>query len=145
MLRRRLAVTATTALLLLASACGDDATTSGGEPSAPSSSEPSSQPSSDQSSEPAARTIDIDISDGVASTAGQRVEVGVGEPVDLVITSDVDGEMHVHSTPEQFLPFSEGTNDPIGLVIDRPGVVEIELARAHRGSGRRAAGAVSPR
>lgn len=60
------------------------------------------------------------------SDAGQRIEVGAGDPVDIEVTSDKAGEIHLHSTPEQTLAFREGT-ETFEIQIDRPGVIEAEL------------------
>lgn len=127
-------------LLTVVSACGQDATETEpssptqGTSSSPSPSQttdpaPSTSPTDDPSAEPepVGTTIEITVVDGAASTAGQRIEVGRGEPVTLLVTSDVAAELHVHSSPEQYLPFEAGSNDPITLTIDRPGIVEIEL------------------
>lgn len=133
--RRRLATATLASLLVLAPACGED---SAGEDPAPAPSststgdsserpEPTEPTASTEPAEPATTTIEVTIEGGAASTAGERVEVAVGEPVDLVITSDTAGELHVHTSPEQFLEFTEGANEPIELLIDRPGRVEIEL------------------
>lgn len=60
------------------------------------------------------------------SDAGQRIEVGAGDPVDIEVTSDKAGEIHLHSSPEQTLAFGEGT-ETFEVQIDRPGVIEAEL------------------
>ena len=59
------------------------------------------------------------------SPSGERVKVGVGETVTLLVTSDRPGEIHVHSTPEQELGYDAGTTE-LTLTIDKPGVVEVE-------------------
>ena len=56
---------------------------------------------------------------------GERVELEVGQTLDLTITSDVPGEFHVHSTPEQEIAYDAGTSEH-QITIDRPGVVEVE-------------------
>ncbi|WP_340539857.1 hypothetical protein [Nocardioides sp. GXZ039] len=73
------------------------------------------------------KVVDITLKDGVVTPDGGRIEVGVNQPVDLVVTSDVAGELHLHSSPEQTLPFEAGENDPIKLQFDRPGIIELEL------------------
>jgi hypothetical protein len=49
----------------------------------------------------------------------------VGQEIDLVVTADQPGEIHVHSTPEQELAYEAGTTT-LPLTIDQPGVVEVE-------------------
>lgn len=72
-------------------------------------------------------TIDIDVEDGEVTPAGDEVEVATGEEIDLVVTADAPGEIHVHSEPETELAY-EGTGEPetFTLSIDRPGQVEVE-------------------
>jgi hypothetical protein len=55
----------------------------------------------------------------------ERVEVEPGEEVELVITSDEAGELHIHSTPEDTVPYSAGTTT-VTISIDQPGVVDVE-------------------
>ena len=56
---------------------------------------------------------------------GERVELGVDQTLKLTIDADVAGELHVHSTPEQEIAYDAGSSEH-ELVIDRPGVVEVE-------------------
>jgi hypothetical protein len=122
----------TLVLALGLSACGD-----GGddEPTtAPGSSSPSSTPS-DSTSDSASSSPSSDEGDAVALTVtregdtftpnGERVELEVGQTLDLTITSDAAGELHVHSTPEQEIAYDAGTSEH-QITIDRPGVVEVE-------------------
>jgi hypothetical protein len=55
----------------------------------------------------------------------ERVPVGVGQPVELVIKSDQPGELHLHSQPEQTLDYASGTTT-LTITIDQPGVVDVE-------------------
>ena len=113
MSRRGLRAAATVlSVLALVSACGDDG---GGS----SSSEP--------------EVIQVTVEGGEVTPAGERIEVGVDQPVDIVITSDEAGELHVHSSPETTAEFAAGENDPIELQFDRPGVVEVELHEPFEG------------
>ena len=56
---------------------------------------------------------------------GERVELAVDQMLVLTVDSDEAGEIHVHSTPEQEIEYAAGTSEH-ELVIDRPGVVEVE-------------------
>ncbi len=71
------------------------------------------------------KTIEITFEGDTVTPAGERVEVGVDQPVDLVVTADEPGEIHVHSEPEAELSYDAGTTT-LELVIDKPGVVEVE-------------------
>lgn len=55
----------------------------------------------------------------------ERVEVSAGEEIELVVTADRPGELHVHSEPEQVLEYDDGTTE-LTLSIDQPGVVDVE-------------------
>ena len=87
--------------------CGDDDT--GGPPS-----------SGDDTA-----VVEITFSDGSVTPNGERVEVKAGEPIELVVTADEPGELHVHSSPEQELEYDAGTT-PLELTIEQPGVVDVE-------------------
>ena len=71
------------------------------------------------------KTIDITIDGDSVTPNGDRVEVGVKQPIELVVKADEAGEIHVHSDPEQELKYGVGTTT-LPLEIDKPGVVEVE-------------------
>jgi hypothetical protein len=88
----------------------------------------SSDTASSEPTETAAGTQQIEVTfagDSVTPN-GERVEVAVGEPVELVVTADAPGEIHVHSSPEQELEYRKGTTTIELDPIQRPGVVEVE-------------------
>lgn len=108
-MRRALAVLA---LVLCASslvACGDEDT----------------PPESSGGSGLDTKTIDITIEGDSVTPNGDRVEVQVDQPIELVVKADAAGEIHVHSTPEQELEYAAGTTT-LKLTIDKPGVVDVE-------------------
>lgn len=70
--------------------------------------------------------IDISISGDSVTPNGERVQVRVGQPIDLVVMAEEPGEIHVHSRPEeQEFAFEPGTTT-FKIEVDSPGVVEIE-------------------
>jgi len=73
------------------------------------------------------KTVTVTLEGDTGTPAGDRVDVDVNQPVDLDITADRAGRIHVHSSPEQYFDFKAGDNDPIKLQFDRPGKVEIEF------------------
>ncbi len=121
-------------LVLAASltACGGDGDTDPPATDPTSTSSPSDSPS-DTPSDPASEPTSAD--DSVAVTVsreggsftpnGERVELGIGQALVLTIEADEAGEIHVHSTPEQDISYDAGTSEH-EIVIDRPGVVEVE-------------------
>ncbi|MBM9461499.1 hypothetical protein JK386_16465 [Nocardioides sp. zg-536] len=102
-LRTSGALVAALALTATLSACGDEEKSPSGEPV----------------------VVEITVSDGKIEPSGERVEVGAGEPIDLVVTADEPGSIHIHSDPEQELAYEAGTKT-FPIQIDRPGVVEVE-------------------
>lgn len=94
---------------------------------APSSDAPTSEPADD------AAVVEIDVADGAVQPAGDRISVDRGQTVRLMVTSDVVGELHVHSSPESYEQFAAGTNAPIELAFDRPGLIEIEMHEPFEG------------
>ena len=71
------------------------------------------------------KTIDITISGDSVTPNGDRIQVGVNQPIELVVKADAAGEIHVHSTPEKELEYQAGTTT-LPLKIDKPGIVEVE-------------------
>lgn len=55
----------------------------------------------------------------------QEIDLEVGETLIIRFDTDRAGELHVHSTPEQYVEFESGTSTE-KLVIEAPGVVEVE-------------------
>ena len=70
--------------------------------------------------------VEITIADGEVDPAGDRVEVGAGQPIEFVVTSDTHDELHVHSDPEHELEVAAGDEQVFRFGIDRPGIYEVE-------------------
>jgi hypothetical protein len=114
-------------------ACGGDGDTDSPatEESTSSTSDSPAEPGSESGSESGSSST----GDGVTVTVtregdsftpnGERVELGVDQPLVLTIEADEAGELHVHSTPEQEIAYDKGTTEH-EITIDRPGVVEVE-------------------
>jgi uncharacterized lipoprotein YehR (DUF1307 family) len=71
-------------------------------------------------------TIDITVKNKQVKPSGSKVEVKAGTPIHLRINSDMAGELHVHSSPEQEIAFKTGTTEKT-LTIDQPGIVDVEI------------------
>lgn len=128
----------TVSLLLAAgltlSACGDDAETTARPTSSPSaaSSTPSETPAEEPESEepepepePEGTVVVVTIDGDRIEPNGASIKADLDEPVILAITSDRAGELHVHSTPEQYVQFRKGSHE-YELTFEQPGVVEVE-------------------
>jgi hypothetical protein len=121
------ALTLTAGLL---TGCGSDeparSMAEGPEP-ASSAPEPSRSSRSRASTQDAERRVSVEVTvagDSVQPVA-RAVDVGVGETVELVVTADRPGELHVHASPEQTLSFTKGRSTH-ELHVDRPGRVDVE-------------------
>jgi hypothetical protein len=107
MLRALASATVLSLTLLALTSCGDDdSSTTGAD------------------TDPVKITVTFD-GDSV-SPNGDRVEVDTGQPIELDITADAPGEIHVHSDPEQTLSYEAGTSTVDIEPIDQPGVVDVE-------------------
>jgi hypothetical protein len=72
------------------------------------------------------KVINVTVKGGTVDPNGDRVEVAVDEPIELMVDSDVEGELHVHSDPEQELSYGVGQTKLEVDAITKPGLVEIE-------------------
>jgi len=107
-MRRSLAAVATIlATLTFATACGDDEPASGSGTSEP-------------------KVVEVTFADGTVTPNGERIEVATGQDIQLEVTADEPGDIHVHSNPEQALEYAEGTSTVTIQGIDQPGTVEVE-------------------
>lgn len=114
-MRRILAILALLlGVLVLAAACGgDDGSSTGSGDTTNGSPEP--------------KVIKVTVEGGSVTPNGDRVEVATGQDVELDLTADAPGEIHVHSTPEQEFEFEKGTSTVTIKGIERPGTVDVEL------------------
>jgi ABC-type glycerol-3-phosphate transport system substrate-binding protein len=94
--------------LTLTAGCGDD----------------ESSPPSGSSSDP--KVIEVTFDGDSVTPNGERVEVAVGQEIELKVTADAPGEIHVHSSPEQELEYNKGETTVTIQGIDQPGTVDVE-------------------
>jgi len=95
------------ATLTFATACGDE-----------------EKPADSGSSDP--KVIKVTFDGDTVTPNGERVEVSTGQDIQLDVTADVAGEIHVHSTPEQELEYKAGQSTVTIDGIDQPGTVDVE-------------------
>ena len=79
---------------------------------------------SGDSSQP--KVIDVTVKGDSITPNGDRVQVSIGQEVDLEVTADAPGEVHVHSDPEQELHYQAGTSTLVIKGIETPGTVDVE-------------------
>lgn len=124
--RRVAALALSLGLALGATACSDDTdATATSEPSASEAPSEEPTPTEEPTEEPTDEALQITFDGDTVNPNGDRVEATAGEELTLAITADAPGELHVHATPEQVLPYKAGTSR-LTLTIDTPGVVEVE-------------------
>ncbi|HEX6249477.1 MAG TPA: hypothetical protein VFZ64_16525 [Nocardioidaceae bacterium] len=135
-MRRALAAAAVAALVLTGCSGTDEptsaespttgTTTGSGSPTgaASPSESPTASPTESSDSDDS-EAIEIEIEGDRVEPNGKRVKVTAGETVTFDVESDRAAELHVHSSPEQVLEVEPGEST-LTLVIDRPGVVDIE-------------------
>lgn len=82
---------------------------------------------SDDATKPAPVTLDVTIIDGDVTPRGARVKLKVGQQLTLVVTSDQDAEIHVHTDPEREFPIKAGEPTRASFSSDRPGTVAVEV------------------
>lgn len=128
---RRHALAAPALVLCLALVgCGDDEPA---EPAAePTPEVPTSQstgkakqekPTKEQA--PAGATLAVQVTGNDVSPSGKAISMSVGDVLTIQVTSDRAGELHVHSSPEQYVEFKAGETRR-DLTLDKPGQVDIE-------------------
>ena len=85
-----------------------------------------SSSSSGSGSSTGPKVIEVTFSGDSVTPNGERVQVAVDQPIELKVTADAPGEIHVHSSPEQELSYDKGTSTIDLKPIDKPGIVEVE-------------------
>jgi heme/copper-type cytochrome/quinol oxidase subunit 2 len=115
--------------LFLTSACGGgsdastDSPTSGPTSSAASSATTSASPTETASAE--AVQISVAVKDGKVSPKTHREKVPLGSQVRLIVSSDVDDEVHVHGYDIE-KEVAAGQSVTFEFTADQPGVFEVE-------------------
>lgn len=79
----------------------------------------------DEESTPAGPSLSVTIDGDEVQPNAQEIDLKVGEKLTIEFQSNRAGELHVHSTPEQFVEFGAGATSA-QLVIETPGTVEVE-------------------
>ena len=119
--------------------CGSESSTAaatnhadhGSMPSATSEASPSETASATTSAspteaQPEGTTIRISVMDGKVTPPALVEQVGLGESVTLVVTSDVADEVHLHGY-DAHADLVAGQEGTLTFTADIPGVFEVEL------------------
>lgn len=89
------------------------------------SAKPSKKPAPPPEPATDSMAIAVTVSGDRVEPQNEVVEADIDTPIRLQITSDREGEMHVHSSPEQYIEFGPGTKT-VDLVIENPGAIDVE-------------------
>jgi predicted small lipoprotein YifL len=75
----------------------------------------------------ATKVIDVTISGSTTTPSGQTIDVAVGQRIELRVTADAPGEIHVHSSPqEQEFQYDKGSSTIAIKPIPAPGRTTVE-------------------
>lgn len=83
-------------------------------------------PVADPSPTPTGTVIEVTYAGGEITGVGPRVEVPLGEPVTLRVTSDVVEQIHVHGY-DLYVDLPAGGTGEVEFPADIPGAFEVEL------------------
>ena len=72
------------------------------------------------------KVIDVTFNGDSVEPNGELIKVAVGQPIELDVTADALGEIHVHSSPEQEFEYDKGSSTITVKPITAPGRVEVE-------------------
>ena len=117
------------AAALTLTACGGSGDTKADETPAttptPTATESASPTPSPTPEAPQGTTVEVTIKGDTMTPNAEKVKVKRGEDVTVSITSDREGELHVHSTPDKHVPFKAGETS-VTMSFDRPGLIDVE-------------------
>jgi hypothetical protein len=82
--------------------------------------------SEDGSASEAVTEVEIAIEGGEVTPQGERYDVTLGEPIRLIVDSDMPDELHLHGTPVQTFDVEAGEDQVFELTLEQPGVAELE-------------------
>ena len=91
----------------------------------PSATKPPRSPSSTPAPTPTGLVIDVTVQGDQVSPQAEVVEADIDKPITLQIQSDRAGEMHVHSSPEQYVDFGPGSTTA-QITFENPGAIDVE-------------------
>jgi ABC-type glycerol-3-phosphate transport system substrate-binding protein len=119
------------AAAVLAAGCGG----SDGGGTATSSSQPSTVSPSDMSNDqapPSRLVIDVTIKGGNVTPSNEQLRAAANEQIIIKVSSDVDDELHVHSTPDHTFKVEPKSGQSFQFTVGVPGKVDVELHKANK-------------
>ena len=74
--------------------------------------------------------VPVRIAGGVVSPVDRRFDAQVGQPIEVIMDSDVSDELHIHANPDHTFAVGPGEDQLFRFAVEVPGRVEIELHHA---------------
>ncbi|WP_328993853.1 hypothetical protein OG394_05735 [Kribbella sp. NBC_01245] len=87
------------------------------------------KPADEHAGHPAGAMVDVKIESGKTVPSGAVVKVSKDEQITVNITSDIDDEIHVHSTPDHSFQISAGQKLEETFSFGATGTYEMESHR----------------
>ena len=116
---------------LLAAGCGGSNTES--HPAGPSESTVNPSQMTDEQAPPDRLLIEVSITGPDQVTpVNEQLHAAVKEPIVIQVSSDVDDELHVHSTPEHTFKVEPKPGQSFQFTVDVPGQVDVELHKLNK-------------
>src|SRR5690349_10403840 len=106
-------------LVLALAGCGSESEPPIAKPTTETSVSPSSEA-------PKGVTVEIEFVNGEVVPLDGKVDVKVGEPINLHVVSDAAEEIHVHSDPEHEYEVAAGDDKTFTFTVETPGQVAVE-------------------
>lgn len=123
-------------LTLMTAACGgsDDSEKTDGAAGSATPSVTAVDPSdlTDQQQAPDRLLIDVTVKGGEVTPTNERMQGKVGQQIVVRVNSDVEDELHVHSTPDHTFRIEPRNGQQFQFAVDMPGTVDIELHHLNR-------------
>lgn len=76
--------------------------------------------------------VNVTIAAGTVTPTNAEVDVAVGAPIILEVTSDATDSLHVHSIPERVFDVQPRAGQRFEFTVDIPGRVDVELHDLNR-------------
>jgi hypothetical protein len=77
-------------------------------------------------------TIRVSITGDRVNPVNEQLQASVNQPIVIDVSSDVEDELHVHSTPEHTFKVEPKPGQSFQFTVDVPGSVDVELHKADK-------------
>jgi hypothetical protein len=81
---------------------------------------------------PTRLVVDVDIKGGNVIPTNEQLQAAANEQIIIKVSSDVDDELHVHSTPDHTFKVEPKSGQSFQFTVGVPGKVDVELHKANK-------------